>query len=475
MSNVVIPRLIHRIWIGSPIPPEFERFADSWARLNPEWEMRLWTDENRPRLDNEHLWEQAPAIVPSRLVPRFRSNLLRYELLFAYGGLYIDTDFEALKPIDSLIAGLPLFAAEERRGLIANGFMGSIPGHPFVRQLIDTAPASVARRPGQPSWRTTGPEHLTRTAAARPGELALVPAAAIYPYHHTDLDDTGQHPTPPADAFAHHVWASRRKSVSVIIPWRAGCPHRQAARDWLGTRLAVDHPDWQVVDADCTDEVWNKAEAVAAGVTRAFGDVLVVHDADVWCDGLPDAVQAVRNGAPWAMPHSNVYRLTEAATRAALAEPAPPEPDRSETIERPYRGVEGGGIVVLSRATFERVPLDTRFRGWGGEDESWAAALSTLAGPVHRLDRPLIHFWHPPQERQSRARGSDENYALWQAYRAARGNRQRMLDVMGFGVQPRRVAIYRHARTGRQRMVKVGTPEQIALDADRRWQVVSGP
>lgn len=468
MADVAVPRLIHRIWLGSPIPPEFERFADSWRRHNPDWEMRLWTEANLPRLINQQLYDQAPALVPSRLVPRFRSNLVRYEILLGHGGLYVDTDFEALRPIDPLIAGLTLFAAEERPGLIANGFLGAVPYHPFMRQLIDDAPDSVVRRPGQPSWRTTGPEHLTRIAAARPGELTLVPTAAVYPYHHTDLDDAGDHPAPPADAYAHHVWASRRKSVSVIVPWRPGCPHREAARAWLGARLAERHPDWQVVDADCADTEWNKAEAIARGVAQSFGDVLVVHDADVWCEGLPEAVQAVRNGAPWAMPHGTVFRLTEAATEAALAGLVDLDDARADTLERPYRGVDGGGIVVLQRSTFERVPPDTRFRGWGGEDESWAAALSTLVGPVNRLDHPLIHFWHPPQPRQSRARGSDENHALWQAYRAARGDRTRMLAVMGLGPSPRAVAIYRHERTGRQRMVKVGTPEQVALDVDRQ-------
>jgi hypothetical protein len=473
MPKVLIPRLIHRIWLGSPIPPEFERFADSWARLNPGWEMRLWTEDNLPLLINQQLFDRAPDLVSSRLVPRFRSNLVRYEVLLAHGGLYVDCDFEALKPIDSLIAGLDCFAAEERPGLIANGFMGSVRFHPLLRQLIDDAPASVVKRPGQPSWRTTGPEHLTRVAADRPGELSLVPTAAVYPYHHTDLDVEGKHPTPPADAYAHHVWASRRKSVSVVIPWRPGCPHREAARAAVGERLAVAQPDWQVVDADCLDEEWNKAEAAITGVAASFGDVIVVHDADVWCEALPEAVQAVRNGAAWAMPHSQVYRLSPAATEAVLTKAATLDEARASTVERPYRGVDGGGIVVVSRATFEKVPPDTRFRGWGGEDESWAAALSTLAGPVWRGDAPLIHFWHPPQPRQSRSRGSEENYALHQAYRAARGNRARMLDVMGRGSTSRVVHIYRHERTGRQRMVRKGTPEHITLNADSRWSKVT--
>jgi len=473
VAAVRVPKLIHRVWLGSPIPPEFERFADSWAQINPDWEMRLWTEANLPLLINQELYDRAPDLVSSRLVPRFRSNLVRYEILLAHGGLYVDCDFEALKPIDGLIGGLDCFAAEERRGLIANGFMGATPGHPLIRQLIDDAPASVQQRRGQPSWRTTGPEHLTRTAAQRPGELTLVPTKAVYPYHHTDLDKTGAHPKPPSTAYAHHVWASRRKSVSVIIPWRPGCPHRQASRDWVGQRFAEQHPDWQVVDADCLDEAWNKAEAIKRGVTASFGDVLVVHDADVWCEGTPDAVEAVRRGANWAMPHSQVFRLTPSNTEAVLSGRVELDLSRADTEERPYRGVEGGGIVVVNRTNFERVPPDDRFRGWGGEDEAWAWALGTLIGAGWRGTAPLAHFWHPPQPRQSRSRGSDENHALHQAYRAARGDRRRMMEVRGEGVARRKVALYRHVRTGRQRMVKEGTPEHAALEAEARWERLS--
>jgi len=451
----MIPRVIHRIWLGSAIPPEFERFGESWQRVNPTWTVRLWTEADLPELVNRDLWDRTPEIVPSRLVWRMRSNLARYEILWHHGGVYVDCDFEALKPLDPVIDGMTCFAAEEQPGLIANGFMGATPGHPLIRQLIDDAPESVRKRPGKPSWKTTGPAHLTRVAQARPGELSLVPTHLVYPYHHTDLLSDGSHPEPPSDAVAHHVWASRRKSVSVIIPWRAGCPHREAAREWVGERFTREHPDWQIVDADCTDEMWNKAEAIIDGARRSFGDVLVIHDADVWCSGLPEAVAKVRNGSPWAMPHRYVRRLTEQATATVLAG-ADYHDHLSETMEKPYRGVDGGGIVVLSRSALETVPPDRRFRGWGGEDESWAMALSTLAGPMWRGGEPLVHLWHPPQPRLSRSVGSEENLALWGEYRAANGNVQIMRRLVS-GEPVRRVVTFEHTLTGRRWMAKVGT------------------
>ena len=470
---LLVPRHFHRIWLGSRIPAEFDGFGRSWLEQNPGWEMTLWTEDNLPRLRNQALYDRAPEIVPSRLIWRFRSNLARYEILYTHGGVYLDTDFEALRPIEPYIDGLDLFAAEEKPKLIANGFMGARRGHPFLEALIVGAEKSVAERPGQPSWRTTGPEYLTQTAAKRPGELALVPTRLVYPYHHSELAADGSPGEIDPEAFAHHVWASRRKSVSVVIPWRPGCEHREANRDWLVAEIESRFPDWQIVEADHPGDYWSKSEAIVAGVEASFGDVIVVHDADCWSEGTSEAVEAVRNGAAWAMPHGRVVRLDEHSTSAWRRGNRDKDTVR-RTSERPYQGIIGGGIVVVPRSTAEQIPPDLRFRGWGGEDESWGYALDTLAGSVTRLDYDLIHLWHPPQARRSRAHGSKENVDLAAQYRAARGNRAAMVRLLA-GERINVNAEFRHTRTGRTITVEVGSNQFHQLCADARWKITIPP
>jgi hypothetical protein len=452
----MIPRVLHRIWFGPSMPPEFERYGEAWQRLNPHWEIRLWTEDNLPPLTNQRLWDAAPDLVESGLVNRMRSDIARYEILLAYGGLYVDTDFEPLRPIDGLIADHDMFAVAENQSLIANGFVGCTPDHPFMRHIVERLPESVDARPGQPPWRTTGPEFITRCSKERPGKLALLPQRLVIPYHHRQLLKDGSPPPIPEDAFAHHVWASCRQSVSVIIPWRAGCPHREASRQYIGERFAAEYPSWQVVDADCTDEMWNKAEAIIDGTRRSFGDIVVVHDADVWCDDLSPAVETVKNGAAWAMPYRELHRLTPDATAEVLSGSASIDDVAHRVAEPVYRGVDGGGLLVVRRKHVESVPPDVRFRGWGGEDEAWAWALSTLVGPMWRGKARLIHFWHPPQQRRSRNVGSVENEALWNQYRLARGKRDRM-DRLVQRKPLKRVATFQHTITGRLWMAKVGT------------------
>lgn len=202
--------------------------------------------------------------------------------------------------------------------------------------------------------------------------------------------------------------------IEVIVPWRGGCPDRERALAWASTRYPSS---WRLTLARCPDGPWVKALAVKPALEHSRADVVVVADADVWCEATADAVQAVRDGAPWAKPHGYVYRLTQDATADVLAG-APPHKGMPVTRD-PYRGLAGGGIVVAPRSTLLDVPLDPRFEGWGGEDASWGWALNALAGPAWRGEAPLCHLWHPPQDKAGKW-GSDAARALAHRYDKAR-------------------------------------------------------
>jgi hypothetical protein len=85
---------------------------------------------------------------------------------------------------------------------------------------------------------------------------------------------------------------------------------------------------------------------------------------------------------------------------------------------------------VLRRDSYLEVPLDPRFLGWGHEDDSWARALVTMLGDPWRGKRPLFHLWHPPQDRRVRYEGRPQSAALFQRYRAKKGNRTRMRALL---------------------------------------------
>ncbi len=203
--------------------------------------------------------------------------------------------------------------------------------------------------------------------------------------------------------------------VGVLVPWHPADAHRTAAWEWVRSRYAEHHPDWEVVTGSCPDGPWVKAVAVADALTRCSAEILLIADADVWCDGLTRALDAL-DELPWAIPHHTVYRLTQEATASVLAG----GPLGGSTTERPYKGWAGGGLMALHRSVYQSVPLDPRFRGWGGEYAAWHLALTKITGRGFRGRADLWHLWHPPQPRVNRTFGSEESAELLNRYQRAR-------------------------------------------------------
>lgn len=209
-------------------------------------------------------------------------------------------------------------------------------------------------------------------------------------------------------------------NVEIVVPWRGGCEHRERAWRWVQDQLPFPY---RVGEGGTP---WIKADAIAAA--RSTAEILVIHDADVFCEDLEAAVEAVVDGAGWAMPHKSVLRLSQTGTAALLS--GAPWRGIEDYDQPPYRGVEGGGIVVLRRETLEEIPIDSRFVGWSGEDISWAMALNTLVGPPWRGDGHLVHCWHPPQDRLSRKWGSLQARALARRYQRARRDPEQMRSLL---------------------------------------------
>jgi glycosyltransferase involved in cell wall biosynthesis len=205
-----------------------------------------------------------------------------------------------------------------------------------------------------------------------------------------------------------HVTTSLRSlrrnetGVSVIVP-RLSREQPERERIWAHVRryYARHFPDWQVVEGVSALQPWCKGDAIEKGLASARGRVLVLADADCLPDpvALEAMVRSVESGtAAWAMPHTEVHRLTPAVTAGILAGAAP----EIEELERPaYRGILGGGIVVVRRIDYIATGgIPKTFRGWGCEDQALGTILTQLVGPVTRRPEPLRHLWHPPQDRK---------------------------------------------------------------------------
>lgn len=223
---------------------------------------------------------------------------------------------------------------------------------------------------------------------------------------------------------------------TVVTPYRFSSRGRDLAAGYVRQWYEEQH-NLRVFYGDCPGN-WSKGQAldaaVAGGNQRALG--LIIADADVIVPpgALASACARVAAGAPWAMPHAMVHRLSRSSTSRLYSGRAacPPEPG-SVHLERPaHHAPAGGGIVVVSRANYELVGgIDPRFVGWGGEDISFGRALDTICGPGERLDAPMWHLWHEPDPTRLRgARGSRHNEILASLYLDAVGDTDAMREVV---------------------------------------------
>lgn len=216
-------------------------------------------------------------------------------------------------------------------------------------------------------------------------------------------------------------------TVEVVISWRPGCPHREAALDWVMRRW-ID-TGWKITLSGAEDgHGWCRGNDVTPAIEASTADVIVVADADVWCDGIPDAIAAVETTAVWAVPHLYLLRLSEAATANVLAGAA--LEDQDDFAERPYRGHPAGTLFVIRRQAYLDAPLDSRFVGWGQEDDAANLAWTLLFGKAWRGKANCFHLWHPPQPRRSRGIGNQANFDLYRRYKIARSDPARMRQLV---------------------------------------------
>lgn len=185
---MLIPRIFHQIWVGpEPFPDEYRRYQQTWLDHHPGWQLELWTEERLP----DSL--RRPEAAEKLRAPAERANILRLELLWRAGGVYVDTDFECLRSIEPLIAEAELFISLAKPDRVNNALMGSIPGHPLIEEALEQI------RPREffgHDKEATGTRFLDGVLLDRPGVTLLRPEH-FYP----------QTPEEWKDAYAVHDMA----------------------------------------------------------------------------------------------------------------------------------------------------------------------------------------------------------------------------------------------------------------------------
>jgi mannosyltransferase OCH1-like enzyme len=127
-----IPKIIHYCWFGGkPFSPLIGNCIASWKKFCPDWEIREWNESNFDSNVCQYVKEAYEAKKWA-----FVSDYARLYALVNYGGIYLDTDCELVKPIDKFLDHEAV-SGFENEIYIQTALMGCREGFPLFKELLE--------------------------------------------------------------------------------------------------------------------------------------------------------------------------------------------------------------------------------------------------------------------------------------------------------------------------------------------------
>ncbi|MCH9631322.1 MAG: hypothetical protein S4CHLAM37_13440 [Chlamydiia bacterium] len=153
-----IPKQLHFIWVGpKDFPSTSVKNVVSWIEKNPGFQVFFWSDRERPlphkdiqmKSVHDFKWSFLEEFYNDSNNYAEKADLLRYEILYQLGGIYVDHDVECYKSFNNFSNSYDFFCALEPPhtpiGSTAieacNNLIGSSPSHPILKKSIELSKA----------------------------------------------------------------------------------------------------------------------------------------------------------------------------------------------------------------------------------------------------------------------------------------------------------------------------------------------
>lgn len=126
----MIPKIIHYSWVGTTIPRNVVDRINEWKSKLPDYKFMYWNEENydfskfkftREKMKN-HQWG-------------YVTDELRYDVLYNYGGFYMDTDMIIKKNISDLLNQKMVWGFQYDNAILT-AFVGSEPHHHLLKEIL---------------------------------------------------------------------------------------------------------------------------------------------------------------------------------------------------------------------------------------------------------------------------------------------------------------------------------------------------
>lgn len=128
----MIPKKIHYCWFGrGEMPLLAQKCIASWKKYLPEYEIKEWNEDNF----DLSLYPYAKQAYENRKYA-FVTDVVRLYALYTEGGVYMDTDVEVVKPLDSILT-FEAVSGFETSNQVPTGLIAAHKRSPIIGELLN--------------------------------------------------------------------------------------------------------------------------------------------------------------------------------------------------------------------------------------------------------------------------------------------------------------------------------------------------
>lgn len=173
----MIPKKIHYCWFGRGEKPKLaQKCIASWKKYMPDYEIIEWNEDNFDVNANAYTqmcYEQKRYA--------FMTDYLRLLIINEHGGLYFDTDVEAVRSFDDLLNCGAFFGFETNQYVNTGEGFGAEAGHPIVRQMLEEYEPLLDGNHGTVGCPHLNTDALLKFGLQQNGQLQSLGDITVYP------------------------------------------------------------------------------------------------------------------------------------------------------------------------------------------------------------------------------------------------------------------------------------------------------
>ena len=189
----MITKIIHYCWFGNGTKNrKINRCMDTWKKYCPDYQIIEWNELNSDFLANPFV---RSAYESKKYA--FVSDYIRLQVVYQYGGIYLDTDVELIKNLDSLLDNKALIGFENEAYVNSGQILAAESGNGLLLKMIHRYEKEPFQKPDGSirylSCPTVNTEVLVDHGLQRNGREQIVDGMHIYPSEYFNPLDSATH------------------------------------------------------------------------------------------------------------------------------------------------------------------------------------------------------------------------------------------------------------------------------------------